>query len=137
MPDGLAVVAHAEAVERPSAHKPDRKLDVGGILLFGIGLLGLVYGVGQIQNGLTDPGTWIPLAVGVLALLAFVSWERRQREPALDLALFLLPAFVVAILADAVLNFYSGGFGVLLGQFGTGVLGLSEAAGVVTAGRMG
>jgi MFS transporter, DHA2 family, multidrug resistance protein len=48
--------------------------------------------------------------------------------PALDLALFLMPAFVVAILSDAVLNFYSGGFGVLLGQFGTSVLGLSEAA---------
>ena len=30
-------------------------------------------------------------------------------------------------MADAVLNFYSGGFGVLLGQFGTGVPGLSEA----------
>jgi MFS transporter, DHA2 family, multidrug resistance protein len=115
-------------VPDPSAHNPERKLDVGGILLFGISLLGLIYGIGQIQNGLTNPGTWIPLAVGALALLAFVPYERRQREPALDLALFLMPAFVVAILADAVLNFYSGGFGVLLGQFGTGVLGLSEAA---------
>src|ERR671913_406446 len=124
----VGIVLIARFVPDPSAHNPDRKLDVGGILLFGLGLLGLVYGIGQIQNGLTDPGTWIPLALGVLALLAFVPWERRQREPALDLALFLLPAFVVAILADAVLNFYSGGFGVLLGQFGTGVLGLSEAA---------
>jgi MFS family permease len=124
----VGIILISRFVPDPSAHNPERKLDVGGILLFGVGLLGLVYGIGQIQNGLTDPGTWIPLAIGVLALLAFVPWERRQREPALDLALFLLPAFVVAILADAVLNFYSGGFGVLLGQFGTGVLGLSEAA---------
>jgi MFS family permease len=97
-------------------------------LLFGICLVGLVYGIGQIQNGLTDPGTWIPLAIGLLALIAFVPWERRQREPALDLALFLVPAFVVALLADATFNFYNGGFGVLLGQFGTSVLGLLEAA---------
>jgi MFS transporter, DHA2 family, multidrug resistance protein len=124
----VGLVLIARFVDDPAAHNPNRKLDIGGILLFGIGLLGIVYGIGQIQNGLTDPGTWIPLTVGVIALLAFVPWERRQREPALDLALFLLPAFVVAILADAVLNFYSGGFGVLLGQFGTGVLGLSEAA---------
>ena len=124
----VGIILISRFVPDPSAHNPDRKLDVGGILLFGIGLLGIVYGIGQIQNGITNPGTWIPLAVGVLALIAFVPWERRQREPALDLALFLLPAFVVAILADAVLNFYSGGFGVLLGQFGTGVLGLSEAA---------
>jgi MFS transporter, DHA2 family, multidrug resistance protein len=124
----VGLVLIARFVDDPAAHNPNRKLDIGGILLFGIGLLGIVYGIGQIQNGLTDPGTWIPLTVGVIALLAFVPWERRQREPALDLALFLLPAFVVAILADAVLNFYSGGFGVLLGQFGTGVLELSEAA---------
>jgi MFS transporter, DHA2 family, multidrug resistance protein len=124
----VGIILIARFVPDPSAHNPERKLDVGGILLFGLCLLGLVYGIGQIQNGLTDPGTWIPLAIGVLALIAFVPWERRQREPALDLALFLLPTFVVAILADAVLNFYSGGFGVLLGQFGTSVLGLSEAA---------
>jgi MFS transporter, DHA2 family, multidrug resistance protein len=124
----VGIILISRFVPDPSAHNPERKLDVGGILLFGIGLLGLVYGMGQIQNGLTNPGTWIPLAIGALALIAFVPWERRQREPALDLALFLMPAFVVAILADAVLNFYSGGFGVLLGQFGTGVLELSEAA---------
>ena len=124
----LGIILIARFVPDPSAHNPDRKLDVGGILLFGISLLGLVYGIGQIQNGLTDPGTWIPLAVGVIALIAFVPWERRQREPALDLTLFLLPAFVVALLADATFNFYNGGFGVLLGQFGTSVLGLSEAA---------
>jgi DHA2 family multidrug resistance protein-like MFS transporter len=124
----VGIILIARFVPNPSAHNPERKLDVGGILLFGLSLVGLVYGIGQIQNGLTDPGTWIPLAIGVIALIAFVPWERRQREPALDLALFLVPAFVVAILADAVLNFYSGGFGVLLGQFGTSVLGLSEAA---------
>ena len=115
-------------VTDPAAHNPNRKLDVGGILLFGIGLLGIVYGIGQIQNGLTDPGTWIPLTVGILALVAFLPWERRQREPALDLTLFLVPAFVVAVLGNMAFNFYNGGFAVLLGQFGTSVLGLSEAA---------
>src|SRR5215213_6513009 len=123
---GLILIAWF--VRDPAAHNPDRKLDVGGILLFGLSLLALVYGIGQIQNGLTNPGTWIPLLIGIIALIAFVPWERRQRKPALDLALFLVPAFVIAVLGDAVLNFYSGGFGVLLGQFGTGVLGLSEAA---------
>jgi drug/metabolite transporter (DMT)-like permease len=100
-------------VPGPSAHKPEIKLDIRGILLFGICLLGFVYGIGQVQNGLSDPGTWIPLAIGILGLLAFVPRERRQREPALELTLFLVPAFSIALLADAVFNFYSGGFGVL------------------------
>src|SRR5215218_8353387 len=103
-------------VTDPAAHNPNRKLDVGGISLFGLCLLGLIYGIGQIQNGLTDPGTWIPLAIGALALLAFVPYERRQREPALDLALFLVPAFVIAVLGNMVFNFYNGGFAVLLGS---------------------
>jgi predicted PurR-regulated permease PerM len=55
---------------------PDRKLDVGGILLFGICLLGIIYGMGQLQNGLSDPGTWIPLAIGIITLIAFVPWDR-------------------------------------------------------------
>src|SRR5215212_432671 len=123
---GLILIAWF--VRDPAAHNPDRKLDVGGILLFGLSLLALVYGIGQIQNGLTNPGTWIPLLVGIIALIAFVPWERRQQEPALDLALFLVPAFVVAVLGNVVFNFYNGGFAVLLGQFGASVLGLSEAA---------
>src|SRR5215212_4821088 len=109
----VGLVLIARFVDDPAAHNPNRKLDVGGISLFGLCLLGLVYGIGQIQNGLTDPGTWIPLAIGALALLAFVPYERRQREPALDLALFLVPAFVIAVLGNMVFNFYNGGFGAL------------------------
>src|SRR5215210_5542514 len=120
----VGLVLIARFVDDPAAHNPNRKLDVGGISLFGLCLLGLVYGIGQIQNGLTDPGTWIPLTVGIIALIAFVPYERRQQEP----ALFLVPAFVVAVLGNMVFNFYNGGFAVLLGQFGTSVLGLSEAA---------
>ena len=39
-------------------------------------LLGLVYGIGQIQNGLSATGTWIPLAMIIFALIVFVPWER-------------------------------------------------------------
>jgi MFS transporter, DHA2 family, multidrug resistance protein len=109
----LGIILVSSFVPDPSAHNPDRKLDLGGILMFGICLLGFVYGIGQIQNGLANPETWIPLAIGVIALLVLVPWERRQREPALELTLFLVPAFSIALLADAVFNFYSGGFGVL------------------------
>src|SRR5918993_2400772 len=124
----VGLVLIARFVDEPAAHNPNRKLDVVGILLFGLCLLGLIYGIGQIQNGLTDPGTWIPLTVGIIALVAFVPWERRQEEPALDLALFLGPAFVVAVLGNMVFNLYNCGVGGLPGQFGTSMLGLSEAA---------
>ena len=110
------------------APKEGRKLDVGGIVLFGVALVGFVYGIGQIPNGLTDPRTWIPLTIGIVALVGLLRWERHHDEPALDLSLFGQPAFVVACLATVTYDFLVGGYGVVLGQFGTAVLGLSGAA---------
>src|SRR5918998_5305658 len=43
--------------------KEGRRLDVGGIVLFGVVLLSFVYGVGQIQNGFADPRAWMPLTI--------------------------------------------------------------------------
>src|ERR1044072_6150374 len=96
--------------------------------MFGICLLGFIYGICQIEHGPTNPETSIPLAIGTIALVVLVPWERRQPEPAMELSLFLVPAFSIALLADAAFNFYTGGFGVLLGQSGTSGLGLSAAA---------
>ena len=41
--------------------KEGRKLDVFGMVLFGVALVGFIYGIGRIPNGFTDPRTWIPL----------------------------------------------------------------------------
>ena len=105
-----------------------RRLDVFGIVLFGAALLGFVYGVSEIPNGFAAPKTWIPLTISIVAFIAFLRWERHQEEPALDLTLFRQPAFVVGVLAAAVFAFLAGGYSVVLGQFGTAVLGLSAAA---------
>jgi MFS family permease len=115
-------------VAEPPPKEGRRRLDGGGIVLFGVALLGFVYGIGQIQNGLVDPHTWIPLAVSIVAFTTLLGWERHQEEPALDLTLFRQPAFVVGGLGAATFAFLSGGYGVVLGQFGTAVLGLSQAA---------
>jgi MFS family permease len=111
-----------------SPPKEGRRLDVGGIVLFGLALLGFVYGIGEIQNGFADPQTWIPLTISILAFIALLRWEHHQEEPALDLTLFRQPAFVVGALAAAAFGFLAGGYGIVLGQFGTAVLGLSAAA---------
>lgn len=105
-----------------------RRLDVFGIVLFGAALLSFVYGVGEIQGGFADPKTWIPLTISIIAFIALVWWERHQEEPALDLTLFRQPAFVVGVLAAAAFAFLAGGYSLVLGQFGTAVLGLSATA---------
>ncbi|GAB89194.1 MFS transporter [Gordonia rhizosphera] len=102
-----------------------RALDVVGVGLFGVALLGLIYGLSAAQNGITAAQAWAPLLGSALAMAVFVRHERRAPYPALELALFARPAFVVALLAVLTVGFLCGGFSVVLGQFGGLVLGLS------------
>lgn len=111
----------------PPRHR-ERRLDGIGVSLFGVALLGLVYGSGAAQNGLGRPQAWVPLVCSGLFGTAFVCYERRVREPALDLALFARPAFAMAALAMLTSSFFVAGFGVVLGQFGSEVLSLSAQA---------
>jgi EmrB/QacA subfamily drug resistance transporter len=70
-----------------------RDLDLGGAAIATAGLGALAYGL----TALSDKGSIaLPLAfavAGVLVFIGFLYWERRQREPMVDLSLFRSPAF--------------------------------------------
>ncbi len=108
-----------------STRQHGNRLDIVGVCLFGVALLGLIYGVGAAQNGLASPQAWLPLVGSALALAAFVRHERQTETPALELTLFARPAFVVAVLVVLIINVLCAGFSVVLGQFGSVMLGLS------------
>jgi len=75
-----------------------RRLDGIGALTCAAGLLGLVFGIIQINHvGLLHPWVLESLAVGIGALLAFVWWERRVRDPLLDVTLFRNRTVSVAV----------------------------------------
>jgi EmrB/QacA subfamily drug resistance transporter len=86
-----------------------RRLDGIGALTCAAGLLGLVFGIIQINHlGLLHPRVFESLAVGIGALLAFVWWERRARDPLLDVRLFrnriVSVAVTVGLLAALVIG---------------------------------
>ncbi len=123
----LALVALAltlRYVDEPP-HKSSRALDLAGVGLFGAALVGLVYGLSAAQDGLGSARAWGTLLGAAVALAAFVRHERRVPYPALELALFGRPQFVLALSAVLAIGFLSGGFSVMLGQFGAIILGLS------------
>ncbi|AKE90746.1 MULTISPECIES: MFS transporter [Rhodococcus] len=103
-------------------------VDVLGVSLFGVALLGLVAGIGAVPDGLTEPRAWVPLSVSVAAAATFVWHERRTPEPALNLSLFGRRAFVLAVLAVLTVNLLAAGLGTVLGQLGDYVLGMSSQA---------
>ena len=102
-----------------------RRIDVTGIVIVGVSLLGLVLGLANAQNGISRPETWVPLLVSACGFLLFVRHSRRTAEPAVDLTLFRSAPFSIALVASFTLNFLAAGLGVVLGQFGAAVLSLS------------
>lgn len=81
----------------PSRDEEQRPIDWTGGVLTVVGLFGLVYGITEAPNkGLADPAVLIGLLVGLIAITAFVFWERRVKYPMLDMNLFKNVSFSVS-----------------------------------------
>ncbi|HET6900528.1 MAG TPA: MFS transporter [Vicinamibacteria bacterium] len=79
--------------------KPDRVrgYDVPGVVVFVLGLTGLVFGLSRGGlNGWTDPWTIGGIVVGIVLLPVFVLIERHHRAPMLDLTIFENRLFAAA-----------------------------------------
>lgn len=78
----------------------NRKLDWVGILLCAGGLFSLVYGITQASGseGFFSSAVIWPGVIGVTILVGFIGWESRAVCPALELSLFLEPAFSLGCL---------------------------------------
>jgi EmrB/QacA subfamily drug resistance transporter len=97
---------------------PDKALDLPGLALVSVGLLGLVWAlVNGNSNGWTSVGILGALTVGVGSLVAFVAWEVRTPEPMLPMRFFRKRAFAAANAAALFMNFGMFGAIFLLVQF--------------------
>jgi DHA2 family integral membrane protein (MFS transporter) len=95
---------------RNGAKTEGRQLDGIGALTCAAGLLALVFGIIQINHvGLLHPRVLQSVAVGIGALLAFVWWERRARDPLLDITLFRNRTVSVAVTAGLLAALVIGG----------------------------
>lgn len=109
VPVGIVAIPLILAV-LPNAFGAKVRADVVGVLLAGLGVLGIVFG---IVRG--NPAGWDSfevvgaLIVGAALLVAFIVWELRHRSPLLPLRLFRDRSFTVANIV---------GFGFSFGMFG-------------------
>jgi EmrB/QacA subfamily drug resistance transporter len=116
VPVGLVLLPLATQLRE--SHGPDTALDVPGVALGGLGLLGIVWGlVNGNAEGWASPQIVGSLAVGIALLGGFVAWELRTPQPVLPMRFFRDRAFSAA--NGASLFMYFGMFGsiFLLSQF--------------------
>ncbi|MEU6235084.1 MFS transporter [Kitasatospora sp. NPDC047058] len=102
----VAVVAMALLVPESKDPNPGR-LDPVGVLLSIIGLVALIYGIikgGELAD-FTAAGAWVPMLVGLVALVAFVWFEKRTAHPALDVTWFRNKVFSASVVVVGVVFF--------------------------------
>lgn len=116
----LAVVAIVLVLALvPTSRDPAApKLDLAGLALSTVGVALVVYGLIEAPaRGWGSLATVSVLVAGVSVLVAFAAWERRAREPMLDLRLFANLRFSAAS-ASVTLSFFAlAGFIFLITQY--------------------
>ena len=137
--------------ESRSARRP--RLDPLGVLASSVGLAGLTYGVIDAGvHGWGDAAALAALGAGIVALLAFVLWERhisrRQAgQPLVDLALFRSRSFTWGTILATLVSFAMFGMLFVVPQYfqavegadalGSGLRLLPIIAGLLVGARLG
>lgn len=109
------------------------RLDLGSVALSLTAVLGGVFALKQAAEGHVSAPTWVAMALGLAAGVAFVRRQRRIAYPLLDLRLFGQPRFAAAICTYALTSFAMFGVYIFISQHLQLVLGLSPlVAGLCT-----
>ncbi|MGB8938623.1 MAG: MFS transporter [Streptomyces sp.] len=126
VPIGIAALVVMVALVPESRDPQVRKPDVPGVLLSAVMGVGLVYAViSAPEHGWGSADVIVPLAAGLVALIGFIIWERRAKDPMLDLSLFRNPLFSGAVGSAALTSVAMAGSLFLFTQYLQFVLGYS------------
>jgi EmrB/QacA subfamily drug resistance transporter len=125
VPIGLALIPLA-ALRLRESRGPNDSLDLPGVALASLGLLGIVWGlVRGNQVGWASTEIVSALAGGSIVLALFVLWELRASAPMLPLRFFRNRTFTAANVASLLMFFGMFGSIFLLAQFFQTVQGYS------------
>ncbi|BCB77047.1 DHA2 family efflux MFS transporter permease subunit [Phytohabitans flavus] len=124
-----------------------RRFDLTGVVLSTVGLVALTYGVIEAgERGWGDARALVTMVAGAVVLVAFAAWQRRAREPLVDLDLFRSRGFTWGAILATVATFTMFGllftlpqfFGAVYGTdaFGTGLRLLPVIGGLMVGARV-
>lgn len=117
-PIALVAIVGAVAFIPASTTEPGARLDHGGLLLSVVLLGVLVYTIIEApEHGWSAARTLLGFGAALASAAAFIWWERRRRDPLLDVTLFANLRFSAASGAVTVAFFALFGFIFLITQF--------------------
>ena len=117
VPIGILLAPLAFGLLRES-YGPGGRLDLRGLALASVGLLGLVWAlVNGNGDGWTSPQIVAALTLGAILMVGFVVWELRAAAPMLPMRFFRDRAFAAANAASLLMYFGMFGSIFLLAQF--------------------
>ncbi|MFJ4658293.1 MFS transporter [Nocardia sp. NPDC088792] len=100
------------------------RIDLPGVALSILGMLGITYGFIRIgQKNWGDVTAWATIAIGLVAAVAFVLWQRRNTQPLVDLKLFASSGFRWGTIYSIIVNFAMFGLLFTMPQYFQAVLG--------------
>ncbi|MDQ2623050.1 MAG: MFS transporter [Actinomycetota bacterium] len=106
--------------------------DTGAIILAGIGVLGIAFGIKEgTRHGFTDPEALTALVIGIAGGFFFCRGQLRAAEPVLNVRLFARPEFAAAVGAVFLTMFGLVGIEFFGAQYLQLVLGLEPLAAAV------
>lgn len=99
------IIAGVRAAVPPSARRPSSRLDIPGIVVLGVALVGILLTLdwGGTRYSWTSPVTLALAAVSVVAAISFVAVERRTAQPLMPLRLFAHRRLVAPLAAGALM----------------------------------
>ena len=108
------------------SHGPSNRLDLPGVALASLGLLGMVWGLVRGNGqGWSSPEIVTSLVAGTVLVTAFAFWELRTRTPMLPMRFFRNRTFAATNVASLLMFFGMFGSIFLLAQFFQTVQGYS------------
>ena len=117
VPFGLVLIPLAMR-RLDESHGPSNRLDLPGVALASLGLLGIVWGLVRGNGqGWSSPEIVTSLVAGTVLVTAFVFWELRTRTPMLPMRFFRNRTFAATNVASLLMFFGMFGSIFLLAQF--------------------
>ncbi len=94
----VLVTRFVEDIREPTP----KRLDVAGLLLSGIGLSGLLFGLETLGRGVLSPLiAGAAVIAGAIGLLGYWRHARRVADPLLDISLMRIPTFAVSVVGGS------------------------------------